>query len=96
METCELHNTVAESLATIKADLAYIKENFSTHIVEANKPGGRHDRLLLAEQHITELNNMIIVLKRQIWTACVVAGVIGGLLAKAAPDFFAYLTKLIQ
>ena len=85
---CERHEQLVTDIATIKTDIAYIKENVCRHIKEGEKEGGFRDRLLIAEREIEAI-------KSAFWKACLVSGVIGGLLGKLSPDFFNWMIKTV-
>jgi len=85
---CERHEQLVTDIATIKTDIAYIKENVCRHIKEGEKEGGFRDRLLIAEKEIA-------VIKQGYWKACLISGLFGGLLGKLSPDFFNWLVKTV-
>jgi hypothetical protein len=85
---CERHEQLVTDIATIKADIKYIKESVCRHISEGEKEGGFRDRLLIAEKEIS-------VIKNGYWKACIVSGILGGLLGKLSPDFFNWMVKAV-
>ena len=56
------------------------------HIEEGEKEGGFRDRLLKAEVDIKFANESLSTIKKSYWKACIVSGLIGGLIGKLTPD----------
>ena len=88
-ETCEYHTLLVADIAVIKNDLQYIKDRLCNHVTEGEKEGGFRDRLLIAEKEIA-------VIKRGYWKACIVSGLIGGLLSQMTPEAFRWIINLIK
>lgn len=94
-DTCEYHVELVKDIATIKSDIAYIKDNFSCHIKDAEKDGGFRDRLLLTETRLVALGQEISLIKKGYWINGIIGGLIGGLLATSAPETFKLIGKLV-
>ena len=83
---CAQHMDMVKDMATVKQVVMDMSKSFDdvkarmvSHVHEGERPGGVRDRLLLLEQEISTI-------KKGYWKACIVAGVIGGLLADATPE----------
>lgn len=95
-ETCKDHGDFCEKLGGILATLKGMKETndetnkaIKDHILEADKPGGIRDR-------VKTLEDTISVIKQGYWKACVVSAIVGGLVARLAPELlWAILQNLI-
>ena len=95
-EMCEEHIKMATDVATIKqllndmhASFQEVKLRFVGHIQDEEKPGGRHDRLLILEQEVSAL-------KKAMWARVTVAGLIGGLIGSGASDAIGIFLKWIM
>jgi hypothetical protein len=83
------HNCMYEERwGKVLTQLENITDKVCTHIKEGEKEGGYRDRLLIAEKEIC-------VIKKGYWKACLVSGVIGGLLGKLSPDLLSFLFKAV-
>jgi len=93
MKTCTFHGLLVEKLANIETTVRFIKERLEedrsrvkTHIHEGECEGGFRDRLQNVEQTISAM-------KKAEWVRVSVAAVVGGLIARTAPDI---IWKLIE
>lgn len=97
---------VVTSLAVLNATFTDVKNRMSSHISDGEKEGGFRDRLVILEQkqkvlkddviHSEErLCNEISVIKKGYWKACIVSGIIGGMIGNTAPGVFVFISKLI-
>ena len=104
METCNQHADMCMRLGTIQATLESLDKNISTvicdfknHVHDAEKPGGVRDRVGTTEAAIRVLRGEISVIKQGYWKACIVSGVVGGLLARLAPDLiWGFIEKVVK
>lgn len=95
-ELCDRHIVFAEDMATIKqvvnnmhASFEEVKLRFVGHIQDAEKTGGRHERLLILEQEVAAL-------KKAMWARVLVAGLIGGLIGSGSADAIALFLKWVM
>lgn len=85
-EPCSEHGVMCGKIGSMEAKIDALKASvdealvsIKTHITEADRPGGVRDR-------VTELERTISVIKQGYWKACIVSAVVGGLLARLAPE----------
>ena len=95
-EYCAEHLKLAVDLATIKETLQNIESKICNHVHDSDRPGGYRDRVVGLELSQNNLVKEISIIKSGYWKACIVSGVIGGLLGKLAPDFFLGILKLFN
>jgi hypothetical protein len=79
MEHCDSHEQLIVDLATIKTDIAYIKDRVCSHIAQGEEKGGFRDRLIIAEQAIAAL-------RTSTWKVGMTAGFMGALIGNVAPE----------
>ena len=85
----DTHECIQEQrISKLEASLEYFIKRTGDHIYEGEKSGGHRDRLLLLEQAVDAL-------KKAQWLRGIVSGLIGGFIARAAPDMLAELFKFI-
>jgi hypothetical protein len=107
MAPCEEHGAMTGTLQTLltnqavmQKDVEYLRRDtetilarFGSHVMEAEKPGGRHERMNNAENDIkamkTQRTQDMIV---QRWFM-IGSGVIGGLMGAGAPEA---LTRIVR
>lgn len=87
-DTCEKHLDVARDLAVIKSMLSAIQDRMMHHVDEGERPGGYRDRLIVAELEISTI-------KKGYWKACIVSGIIGGMLGNLTPDLINAVFKIV-
>jgi translation initiation factor 2 gamma subunit (eIF-2gamma) len=85
---CEKHEQLAIDIATIKSNIEYIKEAITKHIDVEERPGGYRNQLIL-------LKNEVDVIKKGYWKACIISGVIGGLLGQVSPSIFNWFAGIV-
>jgi len=102
MPVCEEHresmqqiSALVTSMAVLNASFSQVKDKISTHIDDGEKQGGFRDRLVIIEHTQKE----IIVpqmneLKKNIWSQCILAGLLGGLIGHITPQIFELLVKV--
>lgn len=106
-ENCKDHATqmacvseIAKSMALLQKDVEYLRRDqeailarFGKHVEDAEKEGGRHERLAATELAINNMQaqrtNDLIVMR---WFM-IGSGLIGGLIGAGAPEAF---TKLFH
>lgn len=91
---CDEHLKLAVDIATIKETLQNIESKVCTHVYDGDRPGGYRDRVMILEQGHNNLTKEISAIKQGYWKACIVSGMIGGLLGKLAPDMFLGIVKI--
>jgi hypothetical protein len=87
-ETCEYHTLLVADIAVIKNSLANIEKKMCSHVEDGEKQGGFRDRLIIAEQEIS-------IIKKGYWKACLISGLIGGLVGNVSPDIITSIAKLV-
>lgn len=99
MEMVSLVAKVDQKLADIQDVLTDERVKMKEHIEDASKSGGWHERIATSERRIANIEIMIqkeiSIIKQGYWKACVVSGVIGGLVASGSPEFFRFLGKIL-
>lgn len=85
-ETCEYHTKLVSDIAVIKNDIGYIKDKVCNHVDEGERQGGYRDRVFLLEQQMIDHKKEIATIKKGYWKACIVSGLLGGLIVRVGPD----------
>lgn len=81
--------TISTQLDALRFTLDTVRDKICRHINEGEAPKtGYRDRLLIAEQEIS-------VIKQGYWKACIVSGIIGGLLGQGIPKLVSLILKLL-
>jgi len=102
-EQCADHGVMCGEIGGIKAMISALKESvdkavsrIDTHVAEAEKQGGIRDRVGLLEAAIRIQQDNISTIKQGYWKACIVSGVVGGLLARLCPDLiWSFLMNIV-
>jgi hypothetical protein len=94
-DTCSYHTELVSDIATIKADIAYIRQTLDKqddrigkHVEDGDKVGGFRDRLIILEQEIASL-------KKAMWVRVGVAGAIGGLIGSGSTEAITLLVRWV-
>jgi hypothetical protein len=93
MTTCDEHGKMCEKLGKIEGLLQGLNTRLDqsflrmeAHINEGERPGGVRDRVAALEADRAASEKEISTIKQGYWKACIVSGVVGGLLARLAPE----------
>ena len=85
-DTCAEHGMICSKIGEIHALLIKLDASITSHILEADRAGGVRDRVAALEAIATANAKSISTIKQGYWKTCLVSGVVGGLLARLAPD----------
>lgn len=88
-DTCSKHVEIATGIARIEEKLDNYIERACKHIEEGEAPvTGYRDRLIAVEMEISAI-------KKSYWKACLVSGLLGGLVGKLTPDLLTAFLKIV-
>lgn len=98
MEHCEKEaewGALKVTLESMTAWMNRIENGICKHIDEGERKGGYRDRLRDLEEQRNTLKKEISTIKKGYWKACIVSGLIGGLLGNLTPEAFNVIFKFI-
>lgn len=99
-EPCNEHGLMCGKMGSMEAKIDGLKESvdravhgIETHIHEADKPGGIRERVLLLESAIGIQQEAISTIKKSYWKVGIAYSIVGGLIARLAPDVLWYFIQ---
>ena len=97
-EICEHHIGLANNIAVMANDVAYIRKTVCRHIDEGEKEGGHRDILRENTKDIAYLKKQISEIKRSKWQSGAIGGVVVFTLTKS-PEIghmvLTFITKMV-